>query len=96
MAKAYWIVTYRSEDDPKALAEYARLAGPTVLSAVRAPRIRPRGSCSATQSFGTSGSSKAPSSADDALDDIAPNSQATTTGHIPDSKRPLLPGSVYS
>ena len=33
MAKAYWIVTYRSEDDPKALAEYAKLAGPTVLSA---------------------------------------------------------------
>ena len=33
MFKAYWIVTYRSEDDPKALAEYAKLAGPTVLSA---------------------------------------------------------------
>jgi uncharacterized protein (DUF1330 family) len=33
MAKAYWIVTYRSEDDPKALAEYAKLAGSAVLSA---------------------------------------------------------------
>ena len=33
MAKAYWIVTYHSEDDPKALAEYAKLAGPAILSA---------------------------------------------------------------
>src|SRR5215472_6573314 len=33
MSKAYWIVIYRSEDDPKALAEYAKLAGPAVLSA---------------------------------------------------------------
>ena len=33
MAKAYWIVTYHSEDDPKALAEYAKLAGPAILLA---------------------------------------------------------------
>jgi uncharacterized protein (DUF1330 family) len=33
MAKAYWIVTYHSEDDPKALAEYAKLAGPAIFSA---------------------------------------------------------------
>ena len=33
MAKAYWIVTYRSADDPKALAAYANLAGPAVLAA---------------------------------------------------------------
>jgi uncharacterized protein (DUF1330 family) len=33
MAKAYWIVTYRSEDDPTALAEYAKLAGPAVSAA---------------------------------------------------------------
>ena len=33
MAKAYWIVTYHSEDDPKALAEYAKLAGPAILPA---------------------------------------------------------------
>jgi uncharacterized protein (DUF1330 family) len=33
MAEAYWIVTYHSEDDPKALAEYAKPAGPAILSA---------------------------------------------------------------
>ena len=33
MAKAYWIVTYRSEGDPDALAAYAKLAGPAVLAA---------------------------------------------------------------
>jgi hypothetical protein len=27
MPKAYWIATYRSINDPEALAEYAKLAG---------------------------------------------------------------------
>jgi uncharacterized protein (DUF1330 family) len=30
MAKAYWIGTYRSISDPAALAEYAKLAGPSI------------------------------------------------------------------
>lgn len=33
MAKAYWIATYRSIKDPNALAAYAKLAGPAILSA---------------------------------------------------------------
>jgi uncharacterized protein (DUF1330 family) len=33
MAKAYWVATYRSISDPKALAAYAALAGPAVLKA---------------------------------------------------------------
>ena len=33
MAKAYWIVTYRSISKPDALAAYAKLAGPAVLAA---------------------------------------------------------------
>jgi uncharacterized protein (DUF1330 family) len=30
MAKAYWIASYRSINDPKALEEYAKLAGPAI------------------------------------------------------------------
>ena len=33
MAKAYWISVYRSVRDEKALAEYAKLAGPALLAA---------------------------------------------------------------
>ena len=33
MAKAYWITTYRELRDPKALAEYATLAGPAIAAA---------------------------------------------------------------
>ena len=32
MAKAYWVATYRSISNPDALAEYAKLAGPAILS----------------------------------------------------------------
>lgn len=32
MAKAYWICFYRSIQNPTALAEYARLAGPAIQS----------------------------------------------------------------
>jgi len=30
MAKAYWVVCYRSVSDPSAWAEYAKLAGPAI------------------------------------------------------------------
>lgn len=30
MAKAYWVATYRSIEDPEALAAYAKLAGPAI------------------------------------------------------------------
>jgi uncharacterized protein (DUF1330 family) len=33
MAKAYWIVFYRSVSNPNALAEYAKLAGPAIQAA---------------------------------------------------------------
>ncbi len=33
MAKAYWISVYRSINDPAAVAEYARLAGPALMAA---------------------------------------------------------------
>ena len=33
MAKAYWIATYRSINDPEALAAYAKLAGPAIWAA---------------------------------------------------------------
>ena len=33
MAKAYWIASYRSIKDPKALSEYAKLAGPAIWAA---------------------------------------------------------------
>ena len=33
MPKAYWIATYRSINDPEALAEYAKLAGPAIWAA---------------------------------------------------------------
>ena len=33
MAKAYWIACYRSVNDPQALAEYAKLAGPAIWAA---------------------------------------------------------------
>lgn len=33
MPKAYWISTYRSVNDPTALAEYAKLAGPALQAA---------------------------------------------------------------
>ena len=32
MAKTYWISTYREISDPSALAEYAKLAAPTVAA----------------------------------------------------------------
>ena len=33
MAKAYWVVTYRSVSKPEALAAYAKLAGPAIMAA---------------------------------------------------------------
>lgn len=33
MAKAYWMVFYRSVSNPTALAEYAKLAGPALQAA---------------------------------------------------------------
>ncbi len=33
MAKAYWVVTYRSVRDPDALAAYAKLAAPALVAA---------------------------------------------------------------
>jgi len=33
MAKAYWITTYRAVEDRKAVAEYAKLAGPAITAA---------------------------------------------------------------
>ncbi|HKF70213.1 MAG TPA: DUF1330 domain-containing protein [Stellaceae bacterium] len=33
MAKAYWIACYREINDPKALAEYAKVAGPAIWAA---------------------------------------------------------------
>ena len=33
MPKAYWIASYRSINDPKALGEYAKLAGPAIWAA---------------------------------------------------------------
>lgn len=33
MAKAYWIATYRSINNPDALAAYAKLAGPAIQAA---------------------------------------------------------------
>lgn len=33
MAKAYWIVTYRSIDNPDALAGYAKLSAPAAIAA---------------------------------------------------------------
>ena len=33
MARAYWITTYRAINDPKAVAEYAKLAGPAISAA---------------------------------------------------------------
>jgi uncharacterized protein (DUF1330 family) len=33
MAKAYWITAYRAVHDPEALAAYAKIAGPALLSA---------------------------------------------------------------
>lgn len=33
MPKAYWIAVYRSINDPKALAAYAKLAGPAIWAA---------------------------------------------------------------
>ncbi len=33
MAKAYWVVTYRSIKDPDKLAAYAKLAGPSIQAA---------------------------------------------------------------
>jgi uncharacterized protein (DUF1330 family) len=32
MAKAYWVGTYRSISNPDALAEYAKIAGPSILA----------------------------------------------------------------
>ena len=33
MAKAYWVATYRSISNPDAMAAYAKLAGPAIMSA---------------------------------------------------------------
>ncbi|HEY8067820.1 MAG TPA: DUF1330 domain-containing protein [Burkholderiales bacterium] len=33
MAKAYWVVCYRSIKDPEKLAAYAKLAGPSIQAA---------------------------------------------------------------
>jgi len=33
MAKAYWVVTYRSIKNPDALAAYAKIAGPAIQAA---------------------------------------------------------------
>ena len=33
MARGYWITTYRALNDPRALAEYAKLAGPAIAAA---------------------------------------------------------------
>jgi len=33
LAKAYWVATYRSISNPDALADYAKLAGPTIQAA---------------------------------------------------------------
>jgi uncharacterized protein (DUF1330 family) len=33
MAKAYWVVCYRSVEDPDKLAAYAKLAGPAIQAA---------------------------------------------------------------
>jgi uncharacterized protein (DUF1330 family) len=33
MAKAYWVATYRSIDNPDKLAAYAKLAGPAITAA---------------------------------------------------------------
>lgn len=33
MAKAYWVATYRSIDNPEALAAYSKLAGPAIQAA---------------------------------------------------------------
>lgn len=33
MAKAYWIAFYRAVHDPRALAAYAKLAGPAIEAA---------------------------------------------------------------
>lgn len=33
MAKGYWLSCYRAIDDPDALAEYAKLAGPAIAAA---------------------------------------------------------------
>jgi uncharacterized protein (DUF1330 family) len=32
MAKAYWVGTYRSISNPDALAEYAKIAGPSIIA----------------------------------------------------------------
>jgi uncharacterized protein (DUF1330 family) len=32
MAKAYWVATYRSISNPDALAAYAKLAGPAIMT----------------------------------------------------------------
>src|ERR1700689_1946586 len=40
MAKAYWVATYRSLSNPDALAEYAKLAGPSILGAGRKFLVR--------------------------------------------------------
>jgi uncharacterized protein (DUF1330 family) len=32
MAKAYWVATYRSISNPDALADYAKLAGPSITA----------------------------------------------------------------
>ena len=41
MAKAYWIATYRSINDPEAVAAYAKIAGPGFVCATAAASTLP-------------------------------------------------------
>jgi uncharacterized protein (DUF1330 family) len=50
MAKAYWVVTYRSIKDPEKLAAYAKLAGPSIQAA--GGRFLVRGTPSKTYELG--------------------------------------------
>jgi uncharacterized protein (DUF1330 family) len=52
MAKGYWITFYRSVSDPAALAEYARLAGPSIQAG--GGRILARGVAARTFEAGLS------------------------------------------
>ena len=52
MAKGYWITFYRSVSNPAALAEYARLAGPSIQAG--GGRILARGVAARTFEAGLS------------------------------------------
>ena len=66
---------------------------------MKVQRVRPRGSCSATRSFGISGLSKAPSSVgrEEARPTLTPNSRMVTSDIIPDDdeRPPCPPGRIY-